>query len=169
MMNSDQEPRSKPPLPRTLSSNRVNFTVSRSSLNDLLNPSKLESSNNHLEVPDAATSYYNSYSHSGNSAVPYGTMYSSSCSPTPANRNSHSPTVYRRAKSDRLEKILSKNKQTSSSVDKSVESQSKSPSATRTRNIKSSYGSSPAFSNRKRNSVESLNCKTLYHKNIQKS
>lgn len=161
MMNADQEPRSKPPLPRTLSSNRVNFTVSRSSLNDLLNPSKLDSSNNHLEVPDAATSYYTSYSHSGHTAVPYGTMNSSSCSPTPSSRASNYPTVYRRAKSDRLEKILSKSKQTSSSVDKSIESQSKSPSVTRARNINSSYGSSPAFSNRKRGSVESLNCKSF--------
>lgn len=156
-MNADQEPRSKPPLPRTLSSNRVNFTVSRSSLNDLLNPSRLESSNNHLEVPDAATSYYTSYTPSANISVPYGTMSSSSCSPTPSSRKSNSPTVYRRAKSDKLDKILSKNKQALSNMARSHGTHDQNSA----RNIKYSYGSSPSFSNRKRNSVESLTCKKI--------
>ncbi|CAF0826197.1 unnamed protein product [Brachionus calyciflorus] len=183
-MNTDRDPKSKPPLPRTFSSNRVNFTVSRSSLNDILNPSRLDSSHNHLEVPDAATSYYTSYTPTSSTTMLSGTMSSSSCSPTPSSRKSNSPTVYRRAKSDKLDKILSKNKQISTGLRPNevehhqtpaipIHNDRSSRSSTLNSGIKnktgfSSFGSSPTFSNRKQTSVESLISNSFVQLHLQR-
>ena len=73
------------PLSSSSTLNRTNSILNRSTLNEFLNPSSSNSTNNtYLEIPDAATSYYSSYQPPKTSML-YGSV-SSSYSSSPVNR-----------------------------------------------------------------------------------